>query len=303
MDFTDRNLEAIQAIQLHDMTIEELVVADRQVESRFHFWKGMWWREVKPFFYQPAWFMMSAIPRLNVPKPWSALGGYYHVVVDGAFSNGSIVVNEISNLKTFQLESLPKNVRHDIRRGLSHLEIREVSNLEDLLRDGYRIYLAWEMRAGSVRATRSRFTVFRKWITRSYHHPHNLILGAYHDNRLIAYVMGHAVDGTAGLAKSFTDPDFYHRGASTTLIYAFAQVSKQTPSIRKLCNGLKSTKSSLERYKARLGFQQVSYPAFIHLRMGIRSLVRWWMPDQYRRLMGQYQMDLPSVPEGTQRPL
>jgi hypothetical protein len=301
MDFTERNLKAIQTIRLHDMSVEELVVADRQVESHFHFWKGMWWREVKPFFYQPAWFMKAAIPHQNAPKPWSALGGYYHVVEKGVCSNGSIIVNEIPDLKTFQLESLPKKVRYEIRRGLSQLEIQQVHNLEDLLRDGYRIYLAWERRTGNVRVSRSRFEIFREWITRSYHHPHNLILGAYHENRLVAYVMGHAVEGAADLVKSFTDPDFYHSGPSTTLTYAFAQISAQTPTILKLCNGLRSTKDSLERYKARLGFQQVSYPVFIHLRLGLRSLVRWWMPDQYKRLMGQYRVGKPSASEEAQQ--
>jgi hypothetical protein len=298
MDLTQHNLETIRGIRLHDMTVEELVAADRQVESRFHFWKGIWWREVKPFFYQPAWFMTPAIPYQNTPKPWSALGGYYHVVPNHTFSNGSIVVNEIPSLNTFQLGSLSKKVRYEIRRGLSQLEIRQITNLDDLLGDGFRIYLSWEMRTGNVRVSRSRFADFREWISRSHRHPYNLILGAYHEDRMVAYVMGHAVGGAANLTKSFTDPAFFNRGSSTTLIYAFGQIGAQTPTIRKLCNGLKSTKESLEQFKSRLGFQHISYPAFIHLRFGLHSLVRRCMPDQYRRLMGQYQQN-PRTPVET----
>jgi len=62
MDFTEQNLENIRAIHLHNMSVVELVKADAQVDSRFHLSKGVWWREVKPFFYQPAFFMTRLMP-------------------------------------------------------------------------------------------------------------------------------------------------------------------------------------------------------------------------------------------------
>jgi hypothetical protein len=113
----------------------------------------------------------------------------------------------------------------------------------------------------------------------------------------VSYVVAHAVDGVADLSKSFTDPYFYRLSPSSALIYAYITICTQNPEIRKACNGLRSTKDSLERYKAHLGFQQVSYPAFIHLRMGLRPLVSRWMPEQYRRLMGQYRTESSMTPQ------
>ena len=95
MDLTEQNLETISSIRLHNMTTEELVAADRTAGSRLHFTDSMWWREVKPCFYLPANFMTGIAPRQAKPKPWLALGGYYHMVPPGSSGNGQIVTNEI----------------------------------------------------------------------------------------------------------------------------------------------------------------------------------------------------------------
>jgi hypothetical protein len=202
MDFTEQNLVTIRSLRLQNMTVEQMVVAERRVESRFHFADGTWWLQVKPFFYRPASMMDRVTPHRRTPKPWLALGGYYHMVPDGASGNGTIVVNEIPNLTEYQLDGLPKKVRYDIRKGLATLQIRRVSKLTDLLVDGYQIYLAWERRMGNVRVKRSRHGTFCRWITRVFHHPYNLVLGAYCENRLVSYVFAQAVDMRTSLSAA-----------------------------------------------------------------------------------------------------
>jgi hypothetical protein len=75
VDLTEQNLETISSIRLHNMTIEELVEADRTMESRIHFSEGVWRREVKPFFYLPANFIMRIIPHQAKLKPGWRLAG------------------------------------------------------------------------------------------------------------------------------------------------------------------------------------------------------------------------------------
>lgn len=287
-DLSEQNFEQLHSIHLHNMSIEELVKADSEVESRFHFSRGIWWREVKPFFYQPSAFMTRIIPQQSSPKPWLAFGGYYHMVPEEAFSNGSIIVNEISNPSTYKLEDLKQQARYDIRRGFSNLKISRITDLNDLLGDGYRIYLLWEGRTKGVRVKRSRREVFQQWISRVFNHPYNLILGAYLENRLIAYIIAHAANGVADLSKSFSDLSFRQFYPSSALMYAYIVICGQNPEIRKACAGLKSHKISLDRFKKKFNFSQVPYPAYIRLRSFIRPLVRWLMPIQYKRLMGQY---------------
>lgn len=289
MDFSDKNLATIASLHLHNMTAKQLVEADSRVESHFHLSKGVWWREVKPFFYHPALPMARIVPHQATPKPWLALGGYYHLVPEGALANGSVVVNEITDLASYDLEKTPRSdKRRQIRRGLALFRIARITNLDEILDDGYRIYLDWETRTSGVRVKRSDPTVFRLWISRTLSHPHKLIVGAYLENRLVAYLVAHAVDGVAEVTKPFSDSSVNHLSPMSTLVYAYIRICGQNPQIRKAFHGLRGLRDSLERFKAHLGFRHVSYPAFICLRFGVRQLVRWRLPNEYRRLTGQY---------------
>lgn len=288
MDLTEQNLKSIQSIHLHNMTVEELVEADRQVDSRFYLSEGIWWREVKPFFYQPAFFMTRIMPQQARPKFWRAMGGYYHMVPDGSESNGIVVVNEISEPSKYGLQSLSTNTRSQIRRGLARCKICRVTGLDHLLKEGYRIYLSWEQRTPEVRVRRSDPVTFRDWMTRTFGHPYTIILGAYYEERLISYVIFYAAEGVADLFNSFTDVTYTNLYPSVALLYAYIVIAGQNPAIHKVCHGLRSHKDSLENYKAKFGFQHVVYPAYIKLRAPLRPLVKWLMPNQYRRLMGQY---------------
>jgi len=215
------------------------------------------------------------------------LGGYYHLVSPGDPANGVVVANEISDLEGYSLELLKKK-RTRIQRVLASFRIKRVTNLQDLLTDGYRVYLDWDGRTSDVRVRRSAPEAYQTWVKRSLAHPHLLILGAYYGNHLVAFLMARAAGGTANVEKSFTLAEFNQQAPMTALKYAYVKICANSPGVKRAWSGLRSMKESLERYKAELGFQHVTYPAFIHLKPPIRPLVRWLMPSEYNRLMGRY---------------
>lgn len=297
MDLSDQNLETISSLRVYNMTMEELVEAARNGGSRLHYSDGVWWRQVKPFFYLPANFMTRVTPQQSDPKPWVALGGYYHMVPPGVPSNGQIVVNEISDPARYGLQSLQAKKRQQMRRLLTQFRIARVENLNDLLTDGFRIYRDWEKRK-NPRVKRSNPVVFEQWMTRLFHHPHQLILGAYDQEHLVAFLTAEAVEGVANATQFYSDSSYARLAPSVALRYAYAKIAAQSPDILKVCDGFRSLVDSLEHLKLLLGFQHVSYPAFICVRSVFRPFARWLFPTEYRRLMGQYPTEapLPSTP-------
>jgi len=300
MDFTKQNLETIVSLRLHNVGVEQRAIADSQAGERFHNFNGVWWHRVKPFFYRPASFLLPLKPYESPLSPWPAPGGYYHEVPEGAARNGSIVTNEITDPGRFELETLKNNKNgarkvREIERGLSVLSIRRVANLDDLLGDGYRAFRAWEQRTVDVSSDVWHKDIhtanFKSWAERVFHHPYDLLLGAYFENRLVAFIRIKSTDGVANLVNSWGDHSMYkthHVSPTTVLNYAYIKICGHSPGILKAVNGLRSHKDSLERYKAELGYRHVTYPAFVCLRPPVRSLVRFFLPIQYRRLMGQY---------------
>jgi hypothetical protein len=288
IDFTEANLDCIRKTSLHAMDVAEMVDSDRSVEWKFHFADSIWWREVKPFFYQPADVATKILPGSHRPSAMAAMGGYYHMVPDGAVSNGKIVFNEIKEPSGFDLTAVRRTKRNMIRRGLRALRIEKITDAELLLGQGFKIYLDWEQRTSGVLVKRSNPRKYARWVNALVKHPHELILGAFVENRLAAWIVARATGERADLVKAFSDSEFHHHEPTSTLIYAYILICGQNPQIKVACDGLRSLKPSLEDYKAALGFQHMEHPAYIHLRRGIRPFVRRFLPTQYKRLMGEY---------------
>lgn len=288
MNFTEENLETIRFTQFHNMTAEEMVDSGRKNGTKFHFSHGLWWRQVKPFFYQPIPFLKPAIPHQVEPDRLKALGGFYHRVPEGDLSNGIMTVNEIEDHTNYDLGILRAKVRYEIRKALSQVRIRRIDNLDELLNDGYQVYESWQNRIDDVFGGRLDAQNYRRWITGVFHHPYVLILGAYFENRLIAFTLAYAVDGIGELSKTFSHSSFQNLRAVSALNYCYIKICQNNSDIKNVCNGQLSHKPSLEEYKAKLGYSHVSYPAYIHLRALVRPIVQFLLPIQYKRLMGQY---------------
>lgn len=292
----DANWETIRSIHLHDMSVEEAVNAASKVESRFHYSKGVWWEEVRPFFYSPAASALVIAKGQSAPSPLLALGGYRHLLPSEDGANGWVIANEIPYLHSYRLESLRSMVRHNIRRGLRRLRIAKVMNLDNLLKDGYQIYRGWLQRHPDARIKRSSPDVFERWIRRVYQHPYQLVLGAYEGDRLVSFIIGESVMGTANIAMCFTHTDYYRLTPNTPLVFAFITICQRNPAIQKSRHGLRGFGEELTQFKENLGYKQIAYPAYISIRGPARPLARWFFPNQYRRLMGQYEEECRAVP-------
>ncbi len=118
--------------------------------------------------------------------------------------------------------------------------------------------------------------------------PYQLVLGAYDGGRLVSFMIGDSVMGTANIAMCFTHPEYYNLTPNTLLVFAFITICQQNPAIKKSRHGLLGFGDDLTQFKRNLGYAQVAYPAYIRIPAPIRPLARWFFPTQYRRLMGQY---------------
>jgi hypothetical protein len=289
LDLTEQNLKNIHFIHIHNMTVDEMVEADKGVESRFHFFKGIWWREVKPFFYQPAWFLTPVKPEVARPNPFKSLGGYYHIVPEGSYSNGVIVTNSIENISEYSPEKLQHaKTRYNIKQGLKNVKIL-IPELEHMITDGYEVYLSWKQRIGKVYKDRSHKNTFRNWINNEYLISKRLILGAYVDDHLIASLIGHAVQDTACMTMLYSNSKFHSFHPVDALVYSFILICQKNPDINRVINGLKSLKPGLQIFKKRHGFKEIVYPAYIHMNYLARTAAKIFLPEQYKRLMGRYE--------------
>lgn len=273
-------------IILDFLTIKELVKQDNSVEDSLHLSKGIWWRKIKPFFYQPAHLLTELEPKTSYPNPIKALIGYHHIVPKDCFSNAFLCVMAMLNVDDYSLGLLSANKRSKIRRGLKKVQVKEIKNIRDLLIDGYKIYSSFYSRAKWGR-NKTNFRIYKRWIERAFALPKRIKIGAYLDNQLIAFMFGHAVEDTGYLSYIASRSDYLKLYPNEALVHTFLEICKRSPGVHKVVFGLKSLRESLNKFKNQHGFKEVTYPAYVKLNPIFSWIVKAFMKTQYRRLIGQ----------------
>jgi hypothetical protein len=283
---TEKNIEYLQSLKIINASEMEKAEADKVAGARIHYSKGVWWQEAKPFFYLPVNTLRPINPIESNPKFWLSWGGYYHIVSDKSLGNGTIVVNEINDPSGFSLNNLTKGTRYEIRKGLANLEIRQITNLERLVSEGYQLYLSWLTRNPYKKQPAGEF---RTWIIKMFHHPYNLLLGAFYENQLVAFVIADAIENVGYFRYSYSHSAFNNFFPQSVLSYAYITICAQNKAIKKITNGFRSQKPSLDKFKSKFGYNYISYPAFIKINPLLQPIIKLLMPVEYKRLMGQYQ--------------
>jgi hypothetical protein len=177
--------------------------------------------------------------------------------------------------------------RYNIKQGLKNVKVL-IPELEHMITDGHEVYLSWKQRIGKVYKDRSEKNTFRNWINNEYLISKRLILGAYVDDHLVAFLMGHAVEKTASMTMLNSNSKFHSLHPVDALVYSFILICQKNPGITRIINGLKSLNPNLQIFKKRHGFNEIVYPAYIHMNYLARTAAKIFLPDQYKHLIGQY---------------
>src|SRR4029077_20657475 len=180
------------------LTEEELARRQADVEDRVHLHRGVWWRQAGPFFCLPCDSYAKIDARQSRPSLIRSLCGYMHLAAEGSPSNAQFPAVVRDDVLNYCLVSLGMPRRYKIRKALRVLEVRPIEKLDDMLCDGYEVYVSWHARVqwGRNKCDRQKYEA---WITREFHQPKSLSLGAYRGDKLVAFILPSACGDTAML--------------------------------------------------------------------------------------------------------
>lgn len=270
-------------MQFPVLSPEELARQQASVEDRVHQSRGVWWRQARPFFWQPC-FNYQPLDRIDAwPSRLRALGGFTHISKEGSDSNGVFRAIVHDNIPQYSLRVVSAERRNKIRNGLALLTVREVRP-EELLDQGYEVYLDWRSRVkwGRDKSTRDKYA---RWIGKVVQQPRRLRLGAFDENRLVAFMLPYACDGSLVLSYIASHSESLHQHPNDVLYHAMLTIGRQTPGIRLAEFGSVSSKSSLDKFK--LGYGVVKeFPSYTWINPVLRPLVMPRIRRQYPWLQG-----------------
>jgi hypothetical protein len=270
---------------LEPLTIEELVAQDSSVEGSFCLHKEIWWRKIKPFFYQPAFFFQPIKPKSSSPSFCKALIGYHHVVPDTSDSNSYFRMLIHKNVKEYSLDMLSRGIKSNVKKAYRHLRIKKVIDVNDLLTDGYGTYVSFRKRTNWGH-DKSDYQIFSKWIWKAFKLKKRIFLGVYLDDRLICYSHPYVVEGIASLPILISHSEYLEYRPNDLLVHTFLTICKNSPDVTKAQFGPASLKPSLDTFKIKYGFEIVKYPTYAWLNPFVKPLLKNYYRKKYKQLFG-----------------
>jgi hypothetical protein len=170
----------------------------------------------------------------------------------------------------YSLDKLSSSTRRNVRRGLQELKIIPAT-LDEVQSDGFEAFSDTRRRAGLTDAT---LEAFRGGFAARGRVPGHIFLGAWLDNRLVAYLSITEVEDWAEIG-SYSSDSYLNRRPNETLIYSALRHYLTERHFRLVSFGLSSLQNDsdtvgLHRFKTKIGFQAEP----VHRAFALNPLVR-----------------------------
>ena len=261
-------------LSLPVLSADELARRRAALGNRIHFHQGVWWRQIRPFFCMPCSPLGRLDHTLARPALHHSLVGFTHLALPGTPANGCRQVIVAEGVSRYSIRTLSRKRRSLVRKALSLLQVRPIERLEDLLADGYRVYLSWRQRNGWGR-NRSDRAAYLTWMTRAFGQPKRLSLGVFRGNRLVAFSLMFAVGNVADPSFIASHTDALPFLPNDALFHAILSIARQTPGIETVDFGPVAAKPTLNEFKLHYATVE-SLPSYTWINPLLRPLFARW---------------------------
>ena len=270
------------------MTVAEYAAYERAMGARVLEAGGVWWRQVRPFFYRPLIPFQVLDPELVHPPRAARWGGFQHVVGESARANSRIMLLLFRHANEYRLESLEKKRRWEVRTALKNFQVRRLLEPEPLACEGHAVYLEFRRRTGYLyRADREDPERFAAWAATVVQTPKVLVWGAFEAGVLQAVAVGVPVEGTLFYSTFIArERALKHHVASLMLHTVRAHAA--TCGWTQVYAGLRKQgrEVSVDEFYLQRGCETVSLPARYRLNPLIESGLRLLMPRYMGKITG-----------------
>jgi hypothetical protein len=245
-----------------------------------------WWFCVKPGFAWPiSFFEPVTKPPQRLPKRF-LLG--WQFPVESTQADSVVTMNVIHDLGNYSIATVAENKRRAVRKGLRELQLEVVHPRDPKV-------CTWACAVWNSHVERTgwnrKFPVAqfsRSWAELA-DWPGTTVLAAWpkgDPTHFCGWLIARVIDDTVYIDTIASHTDCLPGRPNDALIFTCLSAAR-AHGVRHAHYSLKSDVTSLEEFKASLGFEPFPFPARLHLRPGVATMVRLLRPAAYRRLLGE----------------
>jgi hypothetical protein len=281
-----QQIRDLSEAKLTSMTEEEFARWRCKEGANVVFHGGCYWEQRRFGFYQPI-HLLTRLQIQQVTRPIQFCWGFLASLCedDAVSANASIPIHLLSNIQDYDLYSINKNSRQNIRKNRHLFDIVELTDTRLLQEQGYDVFLSATTR------TRWKSSLSReKYIVKlvDYVVPkRRLILAGLNDTKLCGYITGYAINGTAYGEDLYISTEASEYNLNRILLFEFVQVCRRSGGIYEFAIGQHwREKPGVVEFKEKMGFPITHIPAKVEINPLIEQFIRWKYPHQYYRLTG-----------------
>lgn len=246
---------------------------------------GIWWAEVRPFFYRPLF------PFCQI-KPWStrypircALGGLLHAVPDSVHTTTCMKFHVYDELPDYSLEMLTSNKRRLTRRGIERFRARALASAEELVAEGYEVYREFNARTNYYYQKERIFKDrFKAWAENLFAFPEINKTGFFLDGKLVAMETSFRIDDIIFADNLFSNDLGLKLNVVDFVQHTLREGASHTDA-KYLFLGLPTGKSSLDSSKVEKGCKVLKMPAYYKVNPFAVCAAKYLMKQSYQKLL------------------
>lgn len=276
---------ALDCPHLAPWTLDDLARRKLAHGHRVHQHDGVWWRGLadQPFCEPLDPFLR--LPRSG-PRPAAveSLLGHRFLTTEPGDANAHYNPMVMEDLSQYRIERLDSRRRACVRRGLRRVTVRPVA-LDELLRDGWQIEDEAYQRNGFHRPPPR--AQWERRVRDDYREPvEHHTLGAFVDERLVAFLTWYGVDGDLHLPIIVSGNEGNRRNAIDAMQFELLTAARESGRYRRAINTVHTRRASLDAFKESHLFRLRALPARLTFRPLVAPLLRRFRPQLFARIVG-----------------
>lgn len=272
-------------MQWDRMTMDEFALCQQAEGLKIVQVDGMWWVEIRPFFFRPLFPFAQIDPQLLRYPAKSLLGGYLHGVPAGAAANSTMNFFIFDDLKNYSIRSLSSKRRKAIANGMRNFTARVLTDQDEFEATAYEVYMSFQRRTNySYKDERVNREAFCEWAKSLFRRPKVAKVGIYYDSKLCAVETSYLVEDVI-IGDTLFANDLGLKMDVTDFIYHTVREAAAQTDARLVFTGFPTGVKSLDQSKFIRGCKLLTIPAWFKINPVTLSVVKLFMKPSYEKLL------------------
>ena len=277
------------------MTVDEFAEYRRGEGMKLAKTDGIWWAEVRPFFFRPL-FPFREIKPWSKRYPWKAfLGGFMHVAPSSTETGSWLNFHVYDDLQNYSTDLLSSKRRKVLRHCNKIFSIRPIADPDEFVSTAYPVYKIFYERTNywykNDRVLKENFT---DWANNLYAFPKVSKNGIYLGNKLSGVETSFRIEDVIFGDNLFADNESLDHDVIDFLVHTVREAAADTDA-KYFFSGLPTGVTTLDSSKRKRGCKLLSLPAYCKINPVALYLAKLLMKDSYQKLLTVTAQEVPEV--------